>query len=64
MNTQITRTTQQQSQVANEINLSLNDLAGMADESMTTTEQLSVTNQKLKLSSHGMSEVIGRFKIL
>jgi methyl-accepting chemotaxis protein len=63
MNTQIARATEQQSQAADEVNLSINDLAGMTDESLATTTQLSETSQQLKVSSHGMSEVVGRFKI-
>ncbi|PKG81349.1 methyl-accepting chemotaxis protein [Colwellia sp. 75C3] len=63
MNTQIARATEQQSQAANEVNGSINDLAGMTDESLATTRQLSETSQQLKVSSHGMSEVVGRFKI-
>ena len=63
MNTQIARATEQQSQAADEVNLRINDLAGMTDESLATTEQLSETSQQLKVSSNGMSEVVGRFKI-
>ncbi|TYK65720.1 methyl-accepting chemotaxis protein [Colwellia echini] len=63
MNTQIARATEQQSQAADEINLRINDLAGMTDESLATTEILGDTSQQLKVSSHGMSEVVGRFKI-
>ena len=63
MSTQIARATEQQSQAADEVNLRINDLAGMTDESLATTEQLSETSQKLKVSSNGMSEVVGRFKI-
>ncbi|MBU2871851.1 methyl-accepting chemotaxis protein [Colwellia sp. E2M01] len=63
MNTQIARATEQQSQAASEINLRINDLAGMADESLATTEILGATSQELKGSSNGMSEVVSRFKI-
>lgn len=63
MNTQIARATEQQSQAADEVNLRINDLAGMTDESLATTQQLSETSQHLKVSSNGMSEVVGRFKI-
>lgn len=63
MNTQIARATEQQSHAADEVNLRINDLAGMTDESLATTQQLSETSQQLKVSSNGMSEVVGRFKI-
>ncbi|GAW95576.1 methyl-accepting chemotaxis protein [Colwellia marinimaniae] len=63
MNTQIARATEQQSQAADEVNLRINDLAGMTEESLATTEQLSETSQKLKVSSNAMSEVVSRFKI-
>jgi len=63
MNTQIARATEQQSQAADEVNLRINDLAGMTDESLATTQQLSETSEHLKVSSNGMSDVVGRFKI-
>jgi len=62
MNTQIARATEQQSQAADEVNLRINDLAGMTDESLATTEQLARTSQELKTSSNDMSEVVARFK--
>jgi len=62
MNTQIARATEQQTQAADEVNLRINDLAGMADESLATTEQLAGASQELKSSSNNMSEVVSRFK--
>nr|WP_171035678.1 methyl-accepting chemotaxis protein [Colwellia ponticola] len=62
MNTQIARATNQQSQAADEVNLRINDLAGMTDESLATTEQLAHTSQALKTSSNDMSAVVARFK--
>ncbi len=62
MNTQIARATEQQTQAADEVNLRINDLAGMADESLATTEQLAGASQELKSSSDNMSEVVSRFK--
>ena len=63
MNTQIARATEQQSQAADEVNLRINDLAGMTNESLETIAQLNETSQQLKVSSNDMSEVVGRFKI-
>lgn len=62
MNTQIARATEQQTQAADEVNLRINDLAGMTDESLATSEQLSEASLQLKSSSNNMSEVVGRFK--
>ncbi len=62
MNTQIARATEQQTQAADEVNLRINDLAGMTDESLATSEQLSDASLQLKSSSDNMSEVVGRFK--
>lgn len=61
MNTQIARATEQQTQAADEVNLRINDLAGMTDESLSTSEQLSEASLQLKSSSNNMSEVVGRF---
>lgn len=62
MNTQIARATEQQTQAADEVNLRINDLAGMTDESLATSEQLSDASLQLKSSSDNMSEVVSRFK--
>jgi len=62
MNTQIARATEQQTQAADEVNLRINDLAGMTDESLATSEQLSEASLQLRSSSNNMSEVVGRFK--
>jgi len=62
MNTQIARATEQQTQAADEVNLRINDLAGMTDESLSTSEQLSEASLQLKSSSNNMSEVVSRFK--
>jgi len=62
MNTQIARATEQQTQAADEVNLRINDLAGMTDESLATSASLLGASSELKSSSHNMSEVVGRFK--
>jgi methyl-accepting chemotaxis protein len=62
MNTQIARATEQQTQAADEVNLRINDLAGMTDESLATSESLLDASSELRASSHSMSEVVGRFK--
>lgn len=63
MNTQIARATEQQTQAADEVNLRINDLAGMTDESLATSDTLSNASMELKSSSNSMSEVVNRFKI-
>lgn len=63
MNTQIARATEQQTQAADEVNLRINDLAGMTDESLATSDTLNDASLQLKSSSNSMSEVVGRFKI-
>jgi len=63
MNSQIARATEQQSQAADEVNLRINELSGMTDESVATTVQLTDASQQLKTSSHDMSDVVNRFKL-
>ena len=62
MNTQIARATEQQTQAADEVNLRINDLAGMVDESLATSVQLNDASVQLESSSNSMSEVVSRFK--
>ncbi len=63
MNTQIARATEQQTQAADEVNLRINDLANMADESLSTSDNLTGASLELKSSSHNMSKIVSRFKI-
>lgn len=63
MNTQIARATEQQTQAADEVNLRINDLANMADESLSTSDTLTGASLELKSSSHNMSKIVSRFKI-
>jgi len=63
MNTQIARATEQQTQAADEVNLRINDLSGMTDESLATSDTLNDASLQLKSSSNSMSEVVSRFKI-
>jgi len=62
MNTQIARATEQQSQAADEVNLRINDLAGMTNDSLTNADQLNDASLQLKTSSNNMSQVVSRFK--
>lgn len=62
MNTQIARATEQQTQAADEVNLRINDLAGMAEDSLVTSDTLNDASLQLKSSSNSMSEIVGRFK--
>tara|TARA_R110000787_G_scaffold171354_2_gene283992 strand:+ start:11929 stop:13506 length:1578 start_codon:yes stop_codon:yes gene_type:complete len=63
MNTQIARATEQQTQAADEVNLRINDLANMADESLSTSDKLTGASLELKSSSHNMSKIVSSFKI-
>jgi methyl-accepting chemotaxis protein len=63
MNTQIARATEQQTQAADEVNLRINDLANMADESLSTSDTLTGASLELKSSSHNMSKIVNNFKI-
>jgi len=63
MNTQIARATEQQTQAADEVNLRINDLANMADESLSTSDNLTGASLELKSSSHSMSKIVSSFKI-
>jgi len=62
MNTQIARATEQQTQAADEVNLRINDLAGMTDQSLATSDKLNDASLQLESSSNSMSEVVSRFK--
>ncbi|GAA6171364.1 methyl-accepting chemotaxis protein [Colwellia sp. KU-HH00111] len=62
MNTQIARATEQQTQAAEEVNLHINDLAGITDESLDTSSKLNEASTQLETSSHSMSEILSRFK--
>ncbi len=62
MNAQIARATEQKTQAADEVNLRINDLASMTDESLATSDQLNDASLQLESSSNSMSEVVSRFK--
>lgn len=62
MNTQIARAAEQQTQAADEVNLHINDLAGITEESLATSSKLNEASSQLESSSHNMSEILGRFK--
>ncbi|MFY8351997.1 methyl-accepting chemotaxis protein [Pseudoalteromonas sp. SSM20] len=63
MNSQIARATDEQSQAASEANMRINELAGMADESLNNTHQLNAASSELIASSEEMSSVVNRFKL-
>jgi len=63
MSNHIARATEQQSQAADEVNLRINELAAMTDESVANTENLATASQELKQSSSKMSAVVERFKL-
>ena len=60
--TQIARATEQQTQAADEVNLRINDLANMANDSLSTSDKLNDASLQLKSSSHSMSKVVSHFK--
>ncbi|MEI4550123.1 methyl-accepting chemotaxis protein [Pseudoalteromonas spongiae] len=63
MNSQIARATDEQSQAASEANMRINELAGMADESLNNTHQLNRASNELIASSEQMNAVVNRFKL-
>ena len=63
MNSQIARATEEQSQAASEANMRINELAGMADESLNNTHQLNSASNELIASSEQMNAVVNRFKL-
>ena len=63
MNTQIARSTEQQTQAAEEVNLRINELSSMTDESLSNAEQLSHVGSELRVGSEQLSEVVARFKL-
>ncbi|WP_105170534.1 methyl-accepting chemotaxis protein [Pseudoalteromonas sp. T1lg24] len=63
MNSQIARATDEQSQAASEANMRINELAGMADESLNNTHQLNSASNELIASSEQMNAVVNRFKL-
>ena len=62
MNTQIARATEQQTQAAEEVNVHINDLSGITEESLDTSRKLNEASSQLESSSHSMSEILSRFK--
>ena len=63
MNTQIARSTEQQTQAAEEVNLRINELSSMTDESLSNAEKLSGVGYELRTSSEQLSGVVARFKL-
>jgi methyl-accepting chemotaxis protein len=63
MNSQIARATEQQSCAADEVNLRINELAGMTNESVEMTEKLASASIELKKNSDEVSKIIHHFKL-
>ena len=63
MNSQIAKATEQQSHASNEINLRVNELAGLTTESVSHTEHLANASEDLRQHSKAMQGVVARFKI-
>lgn len=63
MNSQIARTTEQQTQAADEVNLRINELSQSTEQSLNNTKQLTDASDNLKQSSEGLSSVVNRFKL-
>ncbi|TMP43674.1 methyl-accepting chemotaxis protein [Pseudoalteromonas citrea] len=63
MNSHIARATQEQSSVAQEVNLRIADLSNATHQSLDTTHTLTDASLNLKQSSHQLGQVVQRFKI-
>ncbi|TMO64463.1 methyl-accepting chemotaxis protein [Pseudoalteromonas aurantia] len=63
MNSHIARATQEQSSVAQEVNLRITDLSNATQQSLDTTQTLTDASLNLKQSSHQLGQVVQRFKI-
>ena len=63
MNSEIARATEQQACAADEVNLRVNELAGMTDKALAMTEELASTGTELKARSDEMSDVVNNFKL-
>ena len=63
MNTQIAKSTEQQTHASNEINVRVNELADLTQNSISQTEKLATASEQLKSTSSEMSEVVHRFKV-
>jgi methyl-accepting chemotaxis protein len=63
MNSHIARATQEQSSVAQEVNLRIADLSSATNQSLGTTHKLKDASLNLKESSHQLGLVVQRFKI-
>ncbi len=63
MNSQIAKATVEQTQAADEVNTRVNELSGMANETLKNTEGLHTASVELTHSSEQMSAVVNRFKL-
>lgn len=63
MNSHIARATQEQSSVAQEVNLRITDLSNATHQSLDTTQTLTDASLNLKQSSHQLGQVVQCFKI-
>ncbi|RJE73719.1 chemotaxis protein [Pseudoalteromonas sp. MSK9-3] len=63
MNSHIARATQEQSSVAQEVNLRIADLSNATHQSLDTTHTLTDASLNLKQSSQQLGQVVQRFKI-
>ncbi len=63
MNSEIARATEQQASAADEVNLRINELAGMTNRAIAMTEEIATAGSQLEVSSNAMSKVVQNFKL-
>ncbi len=63
MNSEIARATEQQACAADEVNLRINELAGMTNRAIAMTEEIATAGTELEVSSDAMSKVVHNFKL-
>jgi len=63
MNTQIAEASKQQSEVAEEINQNIVNISAIAEESASSTSELSQSNKALAELSSNLQDLVGQFKI-
>ncbi|MDY6941871.1 MAG: methyl-accepting chemotaxis protein [Pseudomonadota bacterium] len=63
MNRQIATATEEQSAVANEIQLNVNQIRDIAEQSNSSAEQIAFSNKELADLAIGLQSLVGKFKI-
>jgi len=63
MNTQVATATEEQSSVANEININMDIVNNSVQEGLSASKELEVTSQSLELLAQTLDQHVGSFKI-